>query len=107
MSERAEVIADDKLAGVIWQTYGMAAAFDALGGTKPKSTLPGFALALALVEKELAEQRAIMSGAVYRAAARAGHDISKVSSIFTTIKNSKPQIEVEFADLVEQAETDV
>jgi D-ribose pyranose/furanose isomerase RbsD len=68
------------------------------------SALPGFALAMALVEKELAVQRAIMSGEVYRTSARAGHDIAKVSSIYTTIENGKPMVRVEFADLVEQAE---
>jgi hypothetical protein len=95
---------DDKLASVIWRVYGLAQAFDALGGNKPKSLLPGFSLAVALVEKEMADQRATMSGAVYKAAARAGHDINRVSSILTDIKNGKPCIQVVMADLVDQAE---
>ncbi|WP_441235630.1 hypothetical protein [Bradyrhizobium sp. 930_D9_N1_4] len=104
MSAPINVAVDDKLASVIWRTYGLAQAFEALGGDRPKSTLPGFAFALALVEKEMADQRAAMSGAVYKAAARAGHDINNVASILTDIKNGKPCIQIVPADLVDQAE---
>lgn len=103
-NDRVAIQVDDKLAGEIWQTYGLAMAFEILGGATPKSALPGFALALALVEKELAEQRARMAGAVYRAAARAGHDVANVASIYTNIKDGRPVVEVEPADLVTRAE---
>lgn len=103
MAEKTEVAPNEKLIATIWQSYGLAIAYEAMGGDKPKSTLPGFSLAMALVEKEMAETRAAISGEVYRCAARAGHDIGKASSIFTSIKNGKPLIEIEF--VVEQAET--
>jgi hypothetical protein len=102
---RTEVEVSEKLASKIWRTYGLAQALEALGGRdKPVSALPGFRLAVALVEKELADERAIMSGEVYRTAARAGHDIGKASAIYTDIKNGKPVVSIEFADLVEQAD---
>ena len=89
---------DDKLASQIWRVYGLAQAYDALGGEKPKSVLPGFALAQALIEKELAEMRAQMSGAVYRAAAKAGIDVGRAESLYTTIKDGRPVVEARLAD---------
>jgi hypothetical protein len=90
------------LAAKIWRCVGLAQAFEALGGNKPKSQLPGFALALALIEKDLADERANMSGEVYRTAARAGFDVAKVAGIYTSIEGGKPCVEIEFADLVDQ-----
>jgi hypothetical protein len=104
MGEKVNLPADAATAKAIWQTYGLASAFEALGGPKPKSQLPGFALALALVEKELADHRANMSGAVYRCAAKAGFDVSNVVAIYSNIKDGKPHIEVELGDLVDAAE---
>jgi hypothetical protein len=104
-SPKTEIAVSEKLASKIWRTYGLAQALEALGGrSKPVSVLPGFILAVALVEKELADERAIMSGEVYRTAARAGHDIGKCSAIYTNIVNGKPVVQIEFADLVDQAE---
>jgi hypothetical protein len=104
MAESTRTVVDvpPALAAKIWRVYGLAQAFEALGGSKAKSALPGFVLAVALVEKELADERANMSGEVYRTAARAGHDISKVAGIYTNIKGSKPIVEIEFADLVDE-----
>jgi hypothetical protein len=62
-------------------------------------------LAVALVEKEMANMRAFVSGAVYRCAAKAGHDIAKLSGINTSIKDDIPIIELVPADLVDQAQT--
>lgn len=107
MSERAktDIAVGEKLASKIWRTYGLAQALEALGGrAKPVSVLPGFILAVALVEKELADERAIMSGEIYRAAARAGHDIGKASAIYTNIVDGNPVVQIEFSDLVDQAE---
>ena len=81
MGDRQDVKIGDKLNAMIWRTYGLAQAVEALGGVKPKSQLPGFLLALALVEKELADERVNMSGEVYRSAARAGHDIGRATAI--------------------------
>lgn len=101
---RIPIDVNDKLAGQIWRTLGLAQAFEALGGSEPKSKLPGFALAVALVEKELADMRAQMAGAVYRAAAKAGHDVASVASIYTDIKDGKPFVQIQPADLVDAAE---
>jgi hypothetical protein len=107
MSDKIDVKVDDKTKRVISELHGAAIALSALrdGDDKPKSTLPGFILALALVEKEIADMRAQMAGAVYRCAAKAGHDVSQLRSIYTTIgKDGTPLIQLEAADLVDVAE---
>jgi hypothetical protein len=103
--QKITVLVTPALAGKIWRTYGLAQALEALGGrSKPLSQLPGFIMAVALVEKELADERANMSGEVYRTAARAGHDIGKVAAIYTNIVDGQPIVQIEFADLVDLAE---
>jgi hypothetical protein len=105
--DKIEVEPDAKTRRVISELHGAAMALGALldRDQKAKSTLPGFSLALALVEKEVADMRAQMAGAVYRCAAKAGHDISNVTSIYTSIgKDGTPIIEIAPADLVDQAE---
>lgn len=107
MTDKIEVKADDKTRRVISELHGAAIALQSLlgDGDKPKSQLPGFTLALALVEKEVAEMRAQMAGAVYRCAAKAGHDICNVRSIYTAIgKDGTPVIQIAAADLVDLAE---
>lgn len=109
MSDKVEVKADVRTSRAISELHGAATALSALflGGDpdKPKSQLPGFMLALALIEKEVADMRAQMAGAVYRCAAKAGHDISNVKSIFTSVgKDGVPIIQLEAADLVDTAE---
>lgn len=102
---RTTIPVGEKLASKIWRVYGLAQALEALGGRqKPVSQLPGFIMAVALVEKELADERAIMSGEVYRTAARAGHDIGKANAIYTNIEKGKPVVQIEFADLIDDAE---
>lgn len=100
---------DARTQRVISELHGISTALAVLTDEKrkPISTLPGFALALALVEKEAAEMRAQMAGAVYRCAAKAGHDVSALSSIYTSIgKDGTPKIELEPADLIERAENE-
>lgn len=107
MTEKIEIEPDAKTKRVISELHGAAIVLAALKDEKDnaKSALPGFALALALVEKEVADMRAQMAGAVYRCAAKAGHDIAKLSSIYTSIgKDGTPRIEIAAADLVDQAE---
>jgi hypothetical protein len=104
---RIEIEPDAKTKRVISELHGISVALAALTDEKRKaiSTLPGFAFALALVEKEAAEMRAQMAGAVYRCAAKAGHDVSMLSSIYTGIgKDGSPRIELQSADLVDLAE---
>lgn len=106
MPDRIELEPDAKTKRVISELHGAAVALAALlvDDKTPKSTLPGFALAVALIEKEVADMRAQMAGAVYRCAAKAGHDVANLSSIYTTIgKDGTPRIELAPADLVERA----
>lgn len=110
MSDKIEVVADDKTRRVISELHGAATALASLylGGDpdKPKSQLPGFMLALALIEKEVADMRAQMAGAVYRCAAKAGHDVASIRSIYTSVgKDGVPIIQLEPADLIDAAES--
>lgn len=105
MSERIKVPVSDKHARVFWQIYGLGLAVEALGGDKPVSALPGFALAKALVEKELAEMRAGHAASAYRAVAAAGHDVSNIRSILSTVDGDRLVLEIEPADLVDVAES--
>jgi hypothetical protein len=109
MTDKIQIKVDDKTKRVISELHGAAIALGSLlnhdDDRRPKSALPGFALAVALIEKEVAEMRAQMAGAVYRCAAKAGHDVSNLRQIYTTIgKDGNPVIELEAADLVDQAE---
>jgi hypothetical protein len=109
MTDRIEVAVDAKTGRVISELHGAATALAALvdgPDHKPKSALPGFALAVAFVEKEIADMRAQMAGAVYRCAAKAGHDVSQLRSIYTTVgKDGTPVIQLEAVDLVDAAES--
>jgi hypothetical protein len=104
MGEKISVPANEQVGKMIWQMYGLASALEALGGDTPKSSLPGFMFAHAIVERELADMRAQLSGAVYRCVGKAGHDVGMVASVHSSIKDSKPFIEIEIADLVDAAE---
>ena len=109
MTDKIQVKVDAKTGRVISELHGAAIALASLldhdNDRKPKSVLPGFALAVALVEKEVAEMRAQMAGAVYRCAAKGGHNVSNLRNIYTTIgKDGTPVIELEPADLVDAAE---
>lgn len=107
MTDKIQVKADDKTKRIISELHGAAMALGSLvdDDRKPRSALPGFAFAVALVEKEVAEMRAQMAGAVYRCAAKAGHDVSSLRNIYTTVgKDGVPVIELEAADLVDAAE---
>ena len=61
----------------IGRLWGLAKAEDAL--EKGKCSLPGFALASALVGKALAEQKAELIRLYYRLAARHGVDVGSAS----------------------------
>lgn len=106
MTDKIKIEVDDKTRRFISELHGAAIVLNGLmDGKKPKSQLPGFAFAVALIEKEIADMRAQMAGAIYRCAAKAGHDISNVTGIFTTIgKDGRPVIEIEPADLIDVAE---
>ena len=108
MSERIQLETDDKTRRVISELHGAAVALNALKpNDKPLSQLPGFLMAVAIVEREIADMRAQMAGAVYRCAAKHGHDVANLRSIYTNIgKHGRPVVEIEPADLVQQAEAE-
>lgn len=104
MTDKIKIEADTKLARVLYEMSGLSIAVAALGADEPKSALPGFRYALALVEKELADMRAQMAVAAFRLAASHGHDIAKFSGCHTIIERGKFFVELTPADLVDQAE---
>lgn len=105
MSETTKVPGNKKDAAAYYTMVGLVTALEALGGDKPKSALPGFAMAIALVEKEVAEQRARNCASAYRAAGRAGIDVSKVGQIHTLIHDGDVGFEVTQGDLVDLVES--
>jgi hypothetical protein len=103
MTEKVKVPGNKRDAEAYYTMVGLVTAREALGGDKPKCTLPGFAMAIALVEKEVAEQRARSCASAYRAAARAGFDVSKVSQIHTLVIDGDVGFEVTEGDLIDLA----
>ncbi len=89
---------DDKIAvaltpkqqGLVWETNGAAAVVEALREVKKSgTTAAGFILALAVAEKTLAEMRISMGQMALRAAAAAGHDISRCPAISTGVRDGQ------------------
>ena len=101
-----EIKPDHSVKRHYYKLGGLAIAVEALGGEKALSTLPGFALAKALVEKEMAEARCDYARAVYQCAARAGHNIAEIGAMFASIKDNKLVIELRPGDLVDISETE-
>lgn len=104
MADKTKVPGNKSDAAAYHTMVGLVMALEALGGDKPKSTMPGFAMAIALVEREIAEQRARNCAAAYRAAARAGFDVSKVTQIHTLVIDGDVCFEVTEGDLIDRAE---
>jgi hypothetical protein len=89
----------DKLNRIVWRTYGSAMVQEAL--KSEKCTLPGFALAVALAEKIVADNRAELAGTALREAAKYGADIARSTGVFTTVENNAVVLEVEYPDLAD------
>lgn len=109
MGERHQIeIKNPRLTGTIWTVYGLTHALEALKAVKaPANAAPGFALAVATVERELAEERVNLSQLVLRAAAGAGFDISQSPGVYTSVgKDGSPVLEIETADLADMAGAD-
>ena len=84
---------------------GIARAVERMTSVEPAlQKLPGFGLARALIDRELAEARTQLHGLTLKAAARAGHDISTTKSIAVAFEGETPVLVVTFGDLIDVAE---
>lgn len=95
-------ITDSAHAATISEWAGLARAETTLDQSKLGS-LPGFALAVALVSKEAADARAQAMTANLKAVARAGHDICQTKSISLDFEKGVPVLIVEMMDLADMA----
>lgn len=68
------------------------------------SRLPGFALALAVAERTVADLRADLASIVLRSAAKAGADIGNSKGVFTSFEGFDVVLTVEPLDLAEVME---
>lgn len=95
-------ITDEKARYSLAHLNGIATVVELL--KKAKVETAGFTLALAIAERECAEERVSWSQTVFRLASAAGVEIHKVNSIYTRGTATKPVISGTYNDLVEQAE---
>ena len=93
----------EKLKQEIFIAAGVAAMVAALEAC-PHKTMPGFALAKAIVDVESAKQRGVESTAIYKEIARHGHNLSKIKTITTTAGKGNVALEIEFFDLADEGE---
>lgn len=87
----------------VGEWYGAAIVLEALENQK-EGRLPGFGLAMAIVQKTEAEMRANMTAHNLRAVARAGIDIVTAKQVMIGIHKGVPRLEVEPMDLADIAE---
>ncbi len=89
-AEMIPVAPTSKQQGIVWETNGAAAVVDALNEAQKQAPCgAGFVLAKAIAEKTLAEFRITMGQMALRAAAAAGHDISRCPAIHTGVRNGE------------------
>ena len=91
-----------KLTAFVWQLYGAIEILEELKGIDgPNAKLPGFTLALALVERTAADFRARLSTVALIAAAKAGADVGNSSGVTTSIEDHEVVLTVEPLDLAD------
>jgi hypothetical protein len=100
------VVEDRATIRTAWVCYGLAQAAAALADVKEFSKLPGFGLAVALVEKELMVERTQLSNRILRSAVKAGHDIVTAKEVRVNFHGRELRIEVEMPDLADMAASD-
>lgn len=93
----------EKLRAEIYIASGLATIINALADN-PHKHLPGFMLAKAIADREMADHSSVRSVAVYKEIARHGHDISKVKEVLTTMVKGRIVLEVTFFDLADEGE---
>jgi hypothetical protein len=105
-SSRVRIEAKDPhLLRQVYIAHGIAMALEAMPqADDPHGKLPGSVLSRALVERVYADERAMLSAAVLKAVAKAGHDILRVKQVLNVIEGQGVFIEAEFFDLADMAE---
>lgn len=108
MGEKIRIPADGDSALVrqVYLVTGMEKAATALPvETAPDGRWPGVALCRALIAAPLAEERARISTAALKLAAKAGHDIAKIKGVWTLLdETGRLCLEIELLDLADMAE---
>lgn len=105
MGERHTIeVKNPALGNGVMRAVGVGHVLDALRPQPEFHRLPGFALALAMAERMMADMRASIARDTLREAHRAGLDIGQSKAIYTTMKDGKPALEIEMLDLAEQPE---
>lgn len=85
---------------MVARMYGVAQALSALKDRKDTELLPGYGLAMAIVEREVAEMRAAVMQLNLTALSDAGINIASVKDASLGGNPTNPSIVVTFHDLV-------
>jgi hypothetical protein len=101
MSVETELkVKSPKALRAIYEVYGMARIKEAL--EEKAASYPGFALAQAIVEREFADARGVMSAELLREAARQGVDVGRSMAIATRFDGNKVFIGIGMPDLADE-----
>lgn len=101
--DKIKVELTPKQQGVVWRLQGAAEVLSALDHMEKRGPCgPGFALAKAIAEKEVADLRVLLAQSALRAAAAAGHDIGRTPGVFTSIVNGVPVLLLSPPDLISE-----
>ena len=94
-----------KLTATVWQLYGALETLDNLKSVDGAlAKLPGFTLAVALVERTVADLRVILSTMALIAAAKAGADVGNSKGVITSFEGHEVVLTVEPMDLADMME---
>jgi hypothetical protein len=103
-SEKIIIAMGEKHAWLFMRLVGASEVLDALQSVKGvAATTPGFGHAMALAERQVADLRANIGGEALRAVARAGHDITRVPSVYTQLHEGRPVLVIDPPDLLSGA----
>lgn len=105
MSEdRGIEIVEPKHVAVVSRWIGAVMAQEALEGAKEFDRLPGFALARAIISKEVEDMRGQALMMNLRAVAKAGRDVAKLRNVSLETKGGRLVLNIEEFDLADMAE---
>lgn len=105
MSDEIKVkITDPAHVAKITEWYGALQVRAALADVKEFQKLPGFGLAMAIVERETATMQAAAVADNLKAIARAGHDITTIAGINLEFERGRPVLSIRPMDLADMAE---
>ncbi len=106
MSEPIHVdITDRKHLAALWRWLALLEHAEVLAAVPEFQKVPGFGLASALLDKEIAEEKSAAVMLNLRAVARAGIDVVKVSQMHVeTVPDGRVRLKVTMMDLADMAE---